>query len=130
MAEETHFVADTVSPSRSFALGELPDDLLATILHHLSPAQISVVTSRVCRAWEIGLNRRAWLSLAQAHDIPMPRGDASAVSLRSAKNLRRAYFQSVARRAKHRQAEAEAVLIKLWGRLVSVQELWIFFPYV
>ena len=60
----------------------------------------------------------------------MPRGDASAVSLRSAKNLRRAYFQSVARRAKHRQAEAEAVLIKLWGRLVSVQELWIFFPYV
>ncbi|KAJ1491958.1 hypothetical protein T484DRAFT_1772706 [Baffinella frigidus] len=46
----------------------------------------------------------------------MPRLDSGS-SLRSATNLRRAYFQSVARRAAHRRAEAEAAIIKLWGRI-------------
>jgi hypothetical protein len=99
-----------------FALGELPDDLLAAILARMPSTQISIVTSRVCRAWTIGDSRHVWLCIAAKQNVSMPRG-ATGVSLRSSVNLRRTYFLSVARRAAYRRAEAEGVLLRLWGRI-------------
>jgi hypothetical protein len=99
-----------------FALGELPDDLLAAILARMPSTQISIVTSRVCRAWTVGDCRHVWLCIAAKQNVSMPRG-ATGVSLRSSVNLRRTYFLGVARRAAYRRAEAEGILLRLWGRI-------------